>query len=172
MNNCILHKCVTKCFLKQITFSLTLLVLSTALIMIRVVSNSTTNENLPYFLFLSILFLGGVLLLISSYRGRKGNIKNLYMLKEKKEFDEVIFESTISEVIKPKKNSNNTLPYLMFIKNKGNIIFQMMFKQNNFEQVLDYMKELSHKRNVVFVTNIDESKNITHSIDLLLPDVT
>ncbi|MFA7360870.1 MAG: hypothetical protein WC139_07515 [Candidatus Kapaibacterium sp.] len=172
MTNCILYKCVTKSFLKQVLFAITLLVLSTVLITLNLVSNSTSNENIPYHLFLIILFLGALLVLISSYKGRKGSIENLKMIKEKKEFDEVIFESTISEIFKPKKNSDNSIPYLLFIKNRGRIIFQMMFKPDDFSQILNFMKDLSHKRNVIFTTKIDESKIIIHSINLLLPEVS
>ena len=172
MKNCILYKNIEKSFLKQITFSLTLIISSVVIITLKIISSQTIYDNTPYFLFLIMIFSWALFILISSYKSRTENLNNLNRIKQNREFDEVIFESTISEVIKRKKNYNDTISYLMILKNRGEIFFQMMFNPNDFKLILHSMKELSCKRNVLFISKIEESNTITHNLNILLPEVS
>jgi len=72
--------------------------------------NKYSIENLGYIIFSLSILSFSLIVLISSFKGRKANINNLNSLITKKEFDEVIIESTKDEFAKLLKATGN--PYL------------------------------------------------------------
>jgi hypothetical protein len=128
-------------------------------------------ENLGYFIFSLSILSFSIIILISSFKGRKANINNLNNLITKKEFDEVIIESTKDEFANHEKKAIEKIPYLLFVKAKGKIVFRMMFQQKDIKGINEFIKELRSKQDIRFVSDNNESFNRTNNPNSLMPEV-
>jgi hypothetical protein len=95
----------------------------------------------------------------------------LNSLITKKEFDEVIIESTKDEFANPEKKAIEKIPYLLFFKAKGEIVFRMMFQQEDINGIYEFIKELSIKQEICFIKDNNESFNRTNNSNSLMPEV-
>jgi len=121
-----------------------------------------TKENLGYLIFsLSILSLA-LMILISSFKGRKENIHNLNLLITKKNFDEVIIKSANEESINYEMVKTYKSPYLIFFKEKGKTIFHMMLMSNDLKAVHNFINELKGNQSIRLVS---ENKDIYNKND-------
>jgi hypothetical protein len=171
MKNCILYKYINRNFLKQVIVTSALISSSIIFLILTVSDVKYSIENLGYIIFSLSILSFSLIVLISSFKGRKANINNLNSLITKKEFDEVIIESTKDEFANPEKKAIEKIPYLLFFKAKGEIVFRMMFQQEDINGIYEFIKELSIKQEICFIKDNNESFNRTNNSNSLMPEV-
>jgi len=171
MKNCILYKYINRSFLKLVIVTSALISSSIIFLLLTVSDVKYSIENLGYIIFSLSILSFSLIILISSLKGRRANINNLNALITKKEFDEVIIESTKNEFANPEKKAIEKIPYLLFIKVKGEIVFRMMFQQEDIKGINEFIKELRSNQDIQFVTDNKENFNRTSNSNSFMPEV-
>jgi hypothetical protein len=144
MKDCLLYKYIVRNFRKQILFTLLLLSSAVIVALMTVPETGYTIKNIGYAIFPLSVISFALMILISSFKGRRDNISKLSALIGTKEFDEVIIESTKEELNVVGNKVKERIPQLLFVKAKGKIVFQMMFSQKDFNGINEYLKELKN----------------------------
>ena len=171
MKNCILYKYITRNFLKQVILTAVLLSSSVTFMLFTITDVKYSNENLGYLIFFLSILSFALLILVSSVKGRRDNINNLNDIITKKEFDEVIIESTKSEFAKIKKKRIEEIPHLLFFKAKGKIVFQMMLSQKDINGIYSFIRELDCKQNISLLADNKVNYQNLNYPNSFLPDV-
>lgn len=171
MKNCILYKHITRDFLKQIMLTSVLLGSSVLFIFFGITEGKYSNENLGYYIFSLSIISFALMILISSFKGRTNNIKSLNTLITKKVFDEVIIESTKDEFHNPEKINSRSIPHLLFVKEKGEIVFRIMLKQKDIMSIFIFLKELKCNQEIKVVMHNKDKFNNHNYLNPLIPDV-
>jgi hypothetical protein len=144
MENCILYKYINRNFLKQVIVTSVLLSSSILFLIFSITDVKYSNENLGYIIFSLSILSFALLILISSLKGRRDNISKLSALIGTKDFDEVVIESTKEELNVIGNKVKEKIPYLLFVKAKGKVVFQMMFSPKDFNGVSEFLRELKN----------------------------
>ena len=171
MKNCILYKYIARNFLKQIILTSAVLGSSILFLLLTITDIQYSKENLGYIIFFLSILSFALLILVSSVKGRRDNINNLNDIITKKEFDEVIIESTKNEFANIEKKRIEEIPHLLFFKAKGKIVFQMMLRQEDINGIYSFLRELNCNQNVSLLTDNKVNHQKQNYSSSFIPDV-
>jgi hypothetical protein len=171
MKNCLLYKYINRNFLKQVIVTSLLLSSAIVFLFLTVSDIKYSNENLGYIIFSLSILSFALLIFTSSVKGRRDNIINLNAIITKKEFDEVIIESTKNEFANSEKKRIEEIPHLLFFKAKGKIVFQMMLRQEDINGIYSFLRELNCNQNVSLLTDNKVNYHKQNYSNSCIPDV-